>query len=53
MTNPNVCVHAATQAALEVDPLGGSGYVGAWTTCEPPLIPPIALKQWGPPRRQG
>ena len=34
-------------------PQGGRGYVATLPTCGPLLLPPPALKRWGPPRRQG
>ena len=34
-------------------PHGGRGYVVTWPTFGPLLIPPPALKRWGPPMRQG
>ena len=34
-------------------PQAAGGYVATLPTCGPPVILPPALKQWGPPKRQG
>ena len=44
---------SAPRSEIGGDPPGGRGYVATLSTCGPPLILPLALKPWGPPRRHG
>ena len=44
---------AAPRSEVVGTPPGGRGYVATLPTCGPPLMPPPALKRWGPHRWQG